>query len=57
MNKFKQILLLVLMVTLVRPVLAQSKADRISGIYVTRDDKSNKERSQVQIFKGSDGKF
>ena len=57
MKKVKNLLLLVLVLTSVIPVLAQSKADRISGYYLTRDDKTNKEKSQVQIFKSADGKY
>jgi uncharacterized protein (DUF2147 family) len=57
MKKVKNLLLLVFVLTSVIPVLAQNKADRISGYYLTRDDKTNKEKSQVQIFKSSDGKY
>jgi len=57
MNKIKHLLLLVLVITSVMPVLAQSKADRVVGIYLTRDDKTKKEKSQVQIYKTSDGKY
>ena len=53
----KNLILLVLVLTSVMPVLAQSKADHITGYYLTRDDKTNKEKSQVQIFKSSDGKY
>jgi len=57
MKKVKSLLFLILILTSVIPVLAQGKADRISGYYLTRDDKTNKEKSQVQIFKTSDGKY
>jgi uncharacterized protein (DUF2147 family) len=57
MKKMKDLILLVLVLTTAIPVLAQSKADRIIGFYLTRDDKTNKEKSQVQIFKSSDGKY
>jgi uncharacterized protein (DUF2147 family) len=57
MKKIKNFLLLVLALTSVIPVQAQSKGDRISGYYLTRDDKTNKEKSQVQIFKSADGKY
>ena len=57
MNKMKHLLLLVFVVTSVIPALAQGKADRITGLYLTRDDKTNKAKSQVQIFKGTNGKF
>jgi uncharacterized protein (DUF2147 family) len=57
MNKIKHLLLLVLALTSAIPMLAQSKADRLTGYYLTRDDKTHKEKSQVQIFKSSDGKY
>ena len=57
MNKIKHLLLLVLVFTSGIPMLAQSKADRLTGYYLTRDDKTHKEKSQVQIFKISDGKY
>jgi uncharacterized protein (DUF2147 family) len=36
---------------------AQNKADRIAGYYLTYDDETGKEKSQVQIFKASNGKY
>ena len=57
MNKVKNLIFVVLVFTSVMPVLAQSKSDRIIGYYLTRDDKTNKEKSQVQIFKSADGKY
>ncbi|MDP4290907.1 MAG: DUF2147 domain-containing protein [Bacteroidota bacterium] len=57
MNKIKNHLLLVLILTITTPVFAQNKADRIEGFYLTRDDKTNKEKSQVHVFKGTDGKY
>ena len=34
-----------------------SKADRISGIYLTYDDETGKEKSQVKIHKSSNGRY
>ncbi|MBL7906209.1 MAG: DUF2147 domain-containing protein [Bacteroidales bacterium] len=34
-----------------------SKADRISGIYLTYDDETGKEKSQVKIHKASNGRY
>jgi len=36
---------------------AQAKADRIIGYYLTVDDETGKDKSQVQIFKATNGKF
>lgn len=36
---------------------APSKADRIIGYYLTVDDETGKEKSQVQIFKATNGKY
>jgi len=36
---------------------AQSKADRIIGYYLTVDDETGKDKSQVQIFKATTGKY
>lgn len=36
---------------------AQTKSDRIAGYYLTYDDETGKEKSQVQIFKASNGKY
>jgi uncharacterized protein (DUF2147 family) len=36
---------------------AQSKADKIVGYYLTYDDETNAEKSQVQIFKATNGKY
>jgi len=38
-------------------VKAQSKADRIVGYYLTVDDQTGKDKSQVQIFKATTGKY
>jgi len=56
----KQILIpLVLLAILVIPVCgsAQSKADKIVGYYITYDDETGAEKSQVQIFKATNGKY
>jgi uncharacterized protein (DUF2147 family) len=36
---------------------AQSKADKIVGYYLTYDDETGAEKSQVQIFKATNGKY
>jgi len=36
---------------------AQTKADRIIGYYLTYDDKTGDESSQIQIFKATNGKY
>lgn len=36
---------------------AQSKADRVIGYYLTLNDDTGKESSQVQIFKATNGKY
>lgn len=38
-------------------MLAQKKADRIIGYYLTFDDETGKEKSQVQIFVASNGMY
>ena len=38
-------------------VKAQSKADKILGYYLTYDDETGAEKSQVQIYKDPNGKF
>ena len=38
-------------------VKAQSKADRIVGYYLTVDDQTGKDKSQVQIFKATTGNY
>lgn len=57
----KQTLILaILAVTLAFPSMAKaqnSKADRIVGIYLTYDDETGKEKSQVNIHKASNGKY
>jgi len=36
---------------------AQAPADKIVGYYLTYDDETNAEKSQVQIFRGTNGKY
>lgn len=36
---------------------AQSKAEKIVGYYLTYDDETNAEKSQVQIYKDTNGKY
>ena len=38
-------------------VNAQSKADKILGYYLTYDDETGAEKSQVQIYKDASGKY
>lgn len=38
-------------------VNAQSKADKIVGYYLTYDDETGAEKSQVQIYKDANGKY
>jgi uncharacterized protein (DUF2147 family) len=44
-------------VAFAKPVHAQSKPDKIVGFYVTYDDETGAEKSQVQIFKDANGKY
>lgn len=39
------------------PVMAQGKPDKIVGYYLTYDDETNAEKSQVQIYKDANGKY
>lgn len=36
---------------------AQSKADKVVGYYLTYDDETGKEKSQIRIYKASNGKY
>lgn len=40
-----------------KPLQAQNKADKIVGYYLTFDDETNQEKSQVQIFKSTNGMY
>ena len=57
----KQTLMLaILAIALVFPTMAKAqnaKADKISGFYLTYDDETGKEKSQVKIYKASNGKY
>jgi len=57
MRLFKILLLVIPMVLSVSHTKAQSAADKIVGFYLTKDDETNKEKSQVQIFKNTNGKY
>lgn len=50
----------VLVISLVFPSIVKAqgaKADRVAGIYLTYDDETGKEKSQVKIHKAPDGKY
>ena len=49
--------LLVISLTFVNSVKAQGKPDKIVGYYLTYDDETGAEKSQVQIFKSTNGKY
>ena len=49
--------LLVISLTFVNSVKAQGKPDKIVGYYLTYDDETGLEKSQVQIFKSTNGKY
>ncbi len=56
----KKVLLLtgLILATIIPSTLkAQSKADRVNGFYLTYDDETGKEKSQIKIYKGSNGKY
>ena len=57
----KQTLILAILgIALVFPSVARAqagKADRIAGIYLTYDEDTGKEKSQVKIHKASNGKY
>jgi uncharacterized protein (DUF2147 family) len=57
MKLFRIIFLIIPMVLAFSHLKAQSAADKIVGFYLTRDDETNKEKSQVQIFKNTNGKY
>jgi len=40
-----------------KSVIAQAAADKIIGYYLTLDDDTKKEKSQVQIYKNTNGKY
>lgn len=49
--------LLVFSMAFATSVKAQSKADKIIGYYLTYDDETGAEKSQVQIYKDANGKY
>lgn len=49
--------LVILLMTLHVSAQTPTKADRIVGYYLTVDDETGKEKSQVQIFKATNGKY
>jgi uncharacterized protein (DUF2147 family) len=49
--------LLVISMAFAGAASAQSKADKILGYYLTYDDETGAEKSQVQIFKSTNGKY
>jgi uncharacterized protein (DUF2147 family) len=51
------IALLVISMAFAGSANAQSKADKIVGYYLTYDDETGAEKSQVQIFKSTNGKY
>jgi uncharacterized protein (DUF2147 family) len=54
-TKFLSLVLLLIVVQF--GAKAQSKADQIVGYYLTVDDETGKEKSQIQIFKATNGKY
>lgn len=55
--KTKLIFLAIMLMAVQFGIKAQSKADRIVGFYLTVDDETGKDKSQVQIFKANNGKY
>ncbi|HET9570021.1 MAG TPA: DUF2147 domain-containing protein [Bacteroidales bacterium] len=55
--KTKLISLIFLLTSIHFGMKAQTHADRIIGYYLTVDDETGKEKSQVQIFKATNGKY
>ncbi len=49
--------LFVISMAFANSVNAQSKADKILGYYLTYDDETGAEKSQVQIYKDASGKY
>ncbi len=49
--------LLVISMAFAGSASAQSKADKILGYYLTYDDETGAEKSQVQIYKDANGKY
>lgn len=57
MKKSLLVLVFFAATALVFASIFQSKPDDITGYYLTYDDETGAEKSQVQIFKGTDGKY
>lgn len=55
--KTKLLILSLLLMAYQMDAQTVSKADRIIGYYLTVDDETGKEKSQVQIFKATNGKY
>ena len=47
----------VLFVTVPVLLKAQSKTDRVVGYYLTYDDETGKEKSQIKVYKAANGKY
>ena len=48
---------LILALALPNAFSAQSKADKVVGYYLTHNEKTGKEESQIRIYKTQDGKY
>lgn len=48
---------LILAILMPAALKAQSKADRANGFYITYDDETGKEKSQIKIYKAPNGKY
>ncbi|HEX7410742.1 MAG TPA: DUF2147 domain-containing protein [Bacteroidales bacterium] len=57
MRLFKILFLIIPMSLSISHAKAQSVADKIIGYYLTKDDETKQEKSQVQIFKNTNGKY
>jgi len=57
MRTFKILFLVIPMALSISHAKAQSPADKILGYYLTRDDETGKEKSQVLISRNTNGKY
>lgn len=57
MKYFKILFLVIPLVLFINPSKAQSPGDKIVGFYLTKDDETKEVRSQVQIFRNTNGKY
>ena len=48
---------LILAIAMPNVLKAQSKADKAVGYYLTYDDETGKEKSQIRIYKAANGKY